>query len=195
MPPDFEAPYLDSDPWGYQQHWYENRRRHLIAAMLPYEQLGHVLEVGCANGLMAKALASRSQHWLGVDIASRAIELAQQQVQDAPNVTLWHMDITAQWPAKNFDTVLMCDVGYYMDDIAIQHLASQMRQTMTPQAVLLAAHWRHDFEEVVTPTPEVHRILAKASKFKEVAQYSDKDLLVQVWTRNGLSVAQQEGLL
>lgn len=194
MQTDFEAPFFEHDPWGYQHSWYEQRRRHLVASLLPQRALGQVLEIGCANGLMAHLLAPRATHWLGVDISQQAIRLAQERLQGIENVTLWQCDITQQWPTTHFDTVLFCDVGYYMDDIAIQRLAALMRQSMSAQAVLLAAHWLHDFDAVVTPTPEVHRILGKASKFQEIGRYSDPDLLIQVWTRQGTSVARQEGL-
>ena len=56
---DFDAPHAESDPWGYERHWYEKRRRALIAAMLPDAALGQVLEIGCSTGLITQLLAAR----------------------------------------------------------------------------------------------------------------------------------------
>lgn len=192
---DFDAPYRDADPWGYQGRWYEQRRRQLIASVLPQRALGSVLEMGCANALIAQQLADRAQYWLGVDISVKAIEIASQTLAPYPHVHLMQADITQCWPRGSFDTYLMCDMGYYLPPAALGVIARHIAYSARPSTVLLAAHWRHPFDQVTTPTEQVHRILSSFSGLTSLARYTDEDLLIDVWTGSGSSVARTEGFL
>ena len=192
---DFDAPYLEPDPWGYLQRWYEQRRRHLIVAMLPQHALGHVLEIGCSTGLMAQLLAPRAQHWLGVDISEKAIALAQQNLSAHAHVDLLQADITLHWPSGSFDTYLICDVGYYLPAQALEHIAKHIARNAQANTVMLLAHWRHPFAQAQTPTQQVHRIMGSANGLQSLASYADEDLLIEVWTGNGHSVARTEGFI
>lgn len=192
---DFEAPYLDPDPWGYLQRWYEQRRRHLIAAILPQQALGDVLEIGCSTGLMAQLLAPRAQRWLGVDISEKAIALAQQNLAAYAHVDLLQADITQHWPSGSFDTYLMCDVGYYLPTTALHDIAKHIASNVQANTIMLLAHWRHAFAQVQTPTQDVHRIMGSASGLQTLARYADEDLLIELWSGNGHSVARTEGFL
>ena len=192
---DFDAPHFDADPWGYLERWYEQRRRQLIAAMLPQQALGRVLEIGCSTGLVAQLLAQRAQHWLGVDISEKAIALAREHLANHAHVDLQQVDITQHWPSGSFDTYLICDVCYYMPAQALEHIAQQIARSAQASTVMLLAHWRHPFEEAQTPTQQVHRIFADASGLQALASYADEDLLVDVWSGNGCSVARAEGLI
>ncbi len=202
---DFDAPHTEPDPWGYERHWYEQRRRQLIAAMLPQHSLGQVLEIGCSTGLITQLLAPRADQLLAIDISPAAIALARQRLQGVANVRLEQGDITQQWPAQHFDHILLCDVGYYLHAAQLQDLAANIvrqlgnhpaaPQLAAPECVLLLAHWRHRFEQVVTPTEDVHRLLVQATGWQVQARYQDEDLLIDVLSRNGASVARQEGLV
>jgi len=192
---DFDAPYLEPDPWGYLYRWYEQRRRHLIAAILPQHELGHVLEIGCSTGLMAQILAHRAQYWLGLDISEKAIALAQKNLANHANVDLLRADITQHWPNRNFDTYLICDVGYYLSVQQLERLAKQIELSAQATTVMLLAHWRHAFEQAKTSTQHVHHIMGGCSGLQILASYSDEDLLLEVWSGNGLSVARMEGFL
>lgn len=192
---DFDAPYLDPDPWGYLQRWYEERRRHLVVAMLPHQALGHVLEIGCSTGLMAQLLAPRARHWLGVDISEKAIALAQQNLAAHTHVDLMQADITLHWPSSSFDTYLLCDVGYYWSVQALEQIAKHIACNAQANTVMLLAHWRHPFEQAQTSTQQVHRIMGRASGLQSLASYTDEDLLIDVWSGNGHSVARTEGFI
>ena len=73
---DFESPHLCADPWGYTSSWYEQRRRQLTAALLPHQDLGEVLEIGCSIGLITALLAPRARRFVAVDISTAALEKA-----------------------------------------------------------------------------------------------------------------------
>ncbi|WP_284336596.1 class I SAM-dependent methyltransferase [Comamonas sp. NoAH] len=192
---DFDAPYLETDPWGYRNRWYEQRRRNLIAAVLPQYDLGSVLEVGCANGLIAQQLADRAKDWLGVDVSSKAVELANQTLAGNPHIKVRQANIAQHWPSGKFDTYLICDVGYYLSPQALEFMAHNIASSAHSSTVMLAAHWRHPFDQVVTPTQQVHQILGHASCLQPLARYTDEDLLLEVWTGNGQSIARTEGFI
>ena len=195
MPADFDAPYLEADPWGYESRWYEQRRRQLIACVLPQHALGRVLEIGCATGLIAQQLADRAASWLGLDISSKAVALASQALQSYRHVRLQQADITQHWPSGSFDTYLICDMGYYLPQQALENMAQHIAQSAHTSTVLVAAHWRHPFDQVITPTQQVHQILDRCSGLCPLARYIDEDLLLEVWTGNGQSIARTEGFL
>jgi len=191
---DFDAPHAESDPWGYERHWYEKRRRALIAAMLPDAALGQVLEIGCSTGLITQLLAARAEQVLAVDISAKAIELARQNLRGVANVQLLHGDITQSWPPQRFDHILLCDVAYYLAEAQLRELAVNIRQQAPGDCVVLLAHWRHGFEQVITPTETAHALFAQASGLQRLAHYDDEDLLIDVWSRSPVSVARKEGL-
>src|SRR5690606_41113548 len=47
------------DPFGYRTRWYEQRKRDLLLAVLPWPGFGRGWEIGCANGELTHALAGR----------------------------------------------------------------------------------------------------------------------------------------
>lgn len=194
MNPDFDAPHLEPDPWGYQKHWYEKRRRQLIAAMLPNEKLGRVLEIGCSTGLITRLLASRAGTVLAIDVSAKAVELARARLQDLRNVQVVHTDITRGWPQQGFDHILLCDVAYYLQEAQIRQLAQNVRAESAPECVLLLAHWRHGFKQAVTPAQAAHDLLLQGTGWHRLAHYADEDLLVDVLGAGSASVARKEGL-
>ncbi|MCD2513430.1 class I SAM-dependent methyltransferase [Comamonas endophytica] len=192
MKPDFDAPHLDPDPWGYQKHWYERRRRQLIAAMLPNEKLGCVLEIGCSSGLMTQLLAPRASQLLAVDVSAKAVELARERLQGLPQVQVLQADITRDWPQQAFTHILLCDVAYYLEQAQIRQLARNIARQAT--GVLLLAHWRHAFEQVATPAQAAHDLLREGTGWHGLAHYEDEDLLVDVLGADATSIARKEGI-
>lgn len=191
---DFDAPHCDADPWGYESHWYEARRRQLIAAMLPSQQLGDILELGCSTGLITELLAPRSQHVLALELSYPAVERAQQRLQPFPHVRIQHADVRTDWPAQRFDGFLLCDLGYYLEQPHLEGLAQRIRDSAKAHSFVLAAHWRHAFAQVVTATDQVHKTMAAGTGMLLQAHYEDKDLLIDLWSTSSQSVAQKEGL-
>ncbi|MBQ0131247.1 MAG: methyltransferase domain-containing protein [Comamonas sp.] len=191
---DFEAPHLEADPWGYEQLWYERRRRQLIAALLPQPDLGHVLEIGCSIGLISALLAPRAQRLDAVDMSHTAVQLAQQRLRSFAHAQVHHGNVLDLWPSQRLDTVLLCDVGYYWQRADLQTLGKRLQAQLSDNGFVLLAHWRHPFEAVVTPTQQVHDTVIAHSQLQVQLHYADADWLVHGLSRHGRSVAQQEGL-
>ena len=191
---DFEAPHQQADPWGYEQLWYERRRRQLIAALLPQPDLGYVLEIGCSIGLISQLLAPRAQQLYAVDMSQTAVQLARQRLQTLEHTQVLHGNVLDLWPEQALDTVLLCDVGYYWRQSDLQTLGQRLRTQLSDDGFVLLAHWRHPFEAVVTPTQQVHDTVIAHSQLQVQLHYADADWLVHGLSRHGRSVAQQEGI-
>ncbi|MNR29008.1 hypothetical protein D3C85_1463650 [compost metagenome] len=104
-------------------------------------------------------------------------------------------DITRDWPRQGFDHILLCDVAYYLAEAQLRQLAVNIQQQAQRDCVVLLAHWRHGFAQVLTPTETAHRLFEQASGLQRLAHYEDEDLLIDVWSRGRASVARKEGLL
>jgi hypothetical protein len=52
-----------SDPWNFQDRWYEQRRYALTLAALRKPSYRGVYELGCSIGLLSEALAPRAPAW------------------------------------------------------------------------------------------------------------------------------------
>lgn len=191
---DFDAPHREPDPWGYEKHWYERRRRQLIAAMLPHHDLGRVLEIGCSSGLITQQLAPRARQLLAVDVSAKAVELARARLRGLEQVQVRQADITQDWPEQEFDHILLCDVAYYLQAAQLRQLAENIRRQTAPGCVLLLAHWRHGFEQVVTPAQTAHDLLRQGTRWHGLAHYADEDLLVDLLGAQRDSVARKDGL-
>ncbi len=74
-----------------------------------YGQLGpgkRVLEPGAGNGEFTKRLAQSGADIIGVEIAPRQVEIAQQRLTDFPDAQVIEGDITQlQFPDRTFDTI------------------------------------------------------------------------------------------
>lgn len=81
-----------------------------LSAIIPPH--GHVLDVGCGDGLLAvylKKIEKRTQRIVGVDIDERKIRIASQL--DLPEVEFHHKDV-ADIPSQTFDIVTVVHVLY-----------------------------------------------------------------------------------
>ncbi|MBB5639980.1 bifunctional PIG-L family deacetylase/class I SAM-dependent methyltransferase [Cryobacterium roopkundense] len=83
------APFFDqlyrgeSDPWGVETRWYEERKRALTLAALPRQRFRSALELGCSTGVLTVELAARCDELLAVDSAEQALEIARARLGGA----------------------------------------------------------------------------------------------------------------
>ncbi|MCS4236876.1 class I SAM-dependent methyltransferase [Stenotrophomonas sp. BIGb0135] len=188
----FQKLYQQPDPFHYRSRWYEARKRALTLACLPRLRYASAWELGCSNGVLTAALAARCDALLGTDISAEALAEAAISTQAWPGVTLQRADHPGDWPPGRFDLIVVSEVGYYLDTTALALMARQLHASLADDGLLLACHWRHPFDEARTTTPQVHRALS--ATLREAFTYQDEDLLLQGWSTQPVSVAQQEGL-
>ena len=182
------------DPFGYRSRWYEARKRDLQLAMLPRPRFGHGWEIGCANGELTAALAGRCDQLLGTDLHPRAVAVARQRCAGLAQVRIECMEHPRQWPDGTFDLVVVGEMGYYLDADALDAFARRLATSLQPGTVLLACHWRADFDGRRSSTEAVHARLAAIDGLQPCGHYQDADFVLDCWSSDPVSPAQREGL-
>lgn len=190
----FEGLYgASDDPYGLRARWYEERKRALLLAALPRRRYGNTFEPGCGTGEFTAALAQRCSALLASDGSQRAVELAARRTAGLANVRVERQDLPADWPHASapFDLIVVAELGYFLQPDAMRRLADCCGRSLATDGTLLACDWRHDFDERVIPTAEVHARL-EALGLTRMLRYEDDDFLLQAWSGDGRSVAQRE---
>ena len=99
--------------------------------------------------------------------------------------------IPVNWPPGNFDLIVLSEVGYYCADLP--RLKARVDDSLAADGVLVACHWRHRAPDHPVTAEAVHTAL-EAGLHKVVA-HREADFLLDVWTRDGGSVAEAEGIV
>ncbi|CAB3755482.1 class I SAM-dependent methyltransferase [Paraburkholderia solisilvae] len=190
----------DDDPWGYRHRWYERRKQQLTLAALPRERYRRAFEPACANGELTALLAARCDTLIACDLSGRAVQLAQQRCAHLPNVDIEQRVLPRQWPdarlpAQQFDLIVLGEIAYYLDAADIARLADCVCASLSADGALLACHWRHAFVEQRQSAGAAHAVFDACTALTRLVHHEEPDLLLDVWSRDGRSVAQQEGLV
>lgn len=192
--------YFDSlyetcdDPWGFRSRWYERRKRLLTMAMLPRERYRRAFEPGCANGELTAQLAGRCDTLLATDLNDTAVRLAAERVAALPQVRVERGGVPHDWPAGEFDLIVVSELAYYLNTPDLEQLAACIKGSLTPDGTLLACHWRRPFEAAPQAASSVHATFDARCGLTRLVHYEDPDMLLDVWSRETRSVAELEGL-
>lgn len=192
----FEGFYADhgEDPWGFEDRWYEQRKRDLTLAVLPRRRFRRGLEVGCSAGVATVGLAERCEELLALDASPSALALAAQRVPGS-GVEFREAVVPRDWPAGSFDLVVMAEVAYYCGPQDLRTLAAAACAALTDDGVLVACHWRHLVQGYPSTGDEVHRVLRAQPGVAVLARHEEEDFLLEVFVRApAVSVARAEGL-
>jgi SAM-dependent methyltransferase len=188
----FDALYTGADdPWGLAERFYERRKRALLLASLPRERFARAFEPGCATGLITHELGLRCEQVVATDIAPRAVALARDRCEQQPHVLIEQADFPAALPVGTFELVVLSEVGYYCPDLDV--LRAAVDALLSTDGVLVACHWRHDAPDHPHSAGAVHSALGIGRH--RLAQHSEDDFLLDVWSGRALSVAQRDGIV
>ncbi|GAA0994673.1 PIG-L family deacetylase [Subtercola frigoramans] len=191
----FDETYdLHPDPWGFTDRWYEERKRAVTVASLPQPRYGYGLEIGCSIGVLTQELAARCDRLLGVDISEAAVARACERLVETPNVEVQVMDVGKEFPSGSFDLVVLSEVGYYFSPDRLDGVLHDIEVSLTPEGTLVACHWRYPVGDYLQSGDEVHRRIAANRSWHSVSRHEEKDFVLEVFTLDGRSVAEQTGL-
>lgn len=122
----FEALYHhNNDPWGYDLHWYEARKRQICLALLTQQRYSSVLEIGCSNGHLSVHLAKRADQLLCLDFSEHAVHWAAKRLQNLKHVSVQHHKIPEYFPEQKFDLIVISEVAYYLSRTELHELIGQ----------------------------------------------------------------------
>jgi SAM-dependent methyltransferase len=165
----FQALYEGSDdPWSFATSDYEAEKyAHSLSALGP--RYGNALEIACSIGVFTRALATKCDRLLAVDVSPRALELARARCRDVPQVTFAQRSIPAQFPAGAFDLITACEVGYYWSDTDFDLALDRIATGLVPKGELLLVHFLPPVDDYVRPGDAVHERFLRDKRFECVA--------------------------
>lgn len=210
----FDALYARSDdPWHLREGWYEHRKRQLTLAALPRERYRNAFELGCANGELTALLAVRCDALLAADLHDTAVRVARERLnveceqrvdrvglrqQDRPDnrhVRIERLTMPAEWPNDDgpFDLIVISELAYYLALADLEGLARCIAQNLSSDGTLLACHWKRPFDAAHHTAADIHHCFDAHCGLTRVVHHDEPDFLLDVWTRDGRSVAEREG--
>lgn len=193
--PYFDHLFADSDdPWAFRQRWYERRKRALTLAVLTRPRYASIFEPGCANGELSFELAPRCDRLLCCDTAQAAVSLAQARLRGFPHAQVQQSRLPAQWPTDSFELIVLSELCYYLDPDDLDQLIDRALASLTDDGQLLACHWRPAIEGCPQTAEQVHARLQQRLDMPRLVHHHESDFLLDLWSRNGTSVATHEGL-
>ncbi len=188
--PTFEEYFrTHEDPWGFETSWYEERKRQTLLAALPERRFRHVLELGCATGVLTAQLAARADSVLGVDMSVTALERAHQRVGGDPGVRFERRTLPHEWPHGRFDLVVLSEVGYYWSSADLGVARRRIASTLTGGGILVACHWRHAIPDAPLTGDEVHAALGHDRAWTRMLRHLESDFVLEVFERAGAARA------
>ena len=188
--------YAESDdPWGFRTRWYEKRKREIVVASLPRERFGSCWELGCSVGELTAGLATRCDRVLATDGNARGVDEARKRVRDFPHVRVEHQIHPDDWPNERFDLIVFSELGYNFERDVLRDLAERLRAALTSTGTILACHWRYHIEGCPVNGNDVHALLAEVLALPRVVHHAEADFLLEIWSADGRSAAQLDGML
>lgn len=184
------------DPWGFQSRWYESRKRALTLGALPRERFERGFEPGCSIGVLTQELAGRCDSLLATDISAAPLRAARKRLAGMTHVRLEQRAVPQAWPAEKFDLIVLSEMGYYCSAADLEVLIDRALESLTPDGVLLACHWRHPVAEYPLSGDAVHRALNRRKDIVATVHHLEVDFRLDVFARPPVvSVAGSSGLL
>lgn len=185
VPPEhFDQLYADkTDPWTFEESWYEQRKYALTVVSLPRQRYRACLELGCSIGLMTKLLAQQCDHVTGIDSAIRALDQARLTLGDLDHVTLTHAVLPDGLPDKRFDLIVASEVLYYFTSDDLTKLLDELIDRLEPDGHLVAAHWRASDKSYGYDGYNVHHELRQRPGLQPCVHHDDENFVLDVLRR------------
>jgi cyclopropane fatty-acyl-phospholipid synthase-like methyltransferase len=184
----------NSDPWGYDFHWYEARKRQICLALLTKPRYLKVLEVGCSNGHLSFHLAQRAEELLCIDVSARAVQLASARLQEFEHVVVENRKIPEDYSIQKFDLILISEMAYYLSKDELHQFIEKLKHSLNDDGEILCCHWRHEIQDFELNAEQVHQAFQQHFPFHHYLSLNDPDFMIDLWTANTSSLAQQEKL-
>jgi SAM-dependent methyltransferase len=178
-----------ADPWGFENRWYERRKRMISLAQLPAERYRAGFEPGCSIGVFTRMLASRCDALLSCDLT------AAERTKDLPHVQVEQRDLPGGWPSRRFDLIVLSEILYYFGDSDLRQVLDHAVASLEPDGTLLAVHWRHPVAHYPRTGDDAHQALAARTELARLVSHSEPDFLAEVYIRTDADTIVPSGWL
>ncbi len=134
-----------ADPWGFRGPLVRGAQAGADAGGPAPREFRAGLEIGCSTGVLTVDLANRTERLLAVDVAASRWSGARERWTpwEWGEVETRVARVPQEFPAGTFDLVVLSEVAYYCDPDDLVVLLERVRESLTPDGVLVACHWRH----------------------------------------------------
>ena len=158
LPPEyFDHVYAaNADPWHFETSAYEHDKYAATLAALPRPRYAEAFEIGCSLGVLTAQLASRCGHLLAVDVSETALFKARQRCAGLPQVEIRRLQVPQEFPAQQFDLILVSEVGYYWAPADLEKAAQLLIDALPGGGHLVLVHWTPPVHDYPLTGDEVH---------------------------------------
>ena len=179
----FHDIYADvDDPWSFATSSYEQRKYALTVDALPRERYLSAFEPGCSIGVLTELLAPRCDSLLAVDIVPSALRRAARRLKDFENVAVECRAIPESWPDEMFDLVVLSEIAYYFDVLALRDVIEHLECSTQPGAHVVAVHWRGETNYPLTGD-QAHVLIDGSDRLRNVVHHVEGAFLLDLWER------------
>lgn len=182
----FDALYAESDdPWGYDDRWYEKRKRSITLASLPRLSYRRAFEPGCSIGALTEQLAERCDSLLAADAALAAVEMARRRTEHLESVVIERRMVPREWPNGRFDLIVLSELGYYLDRDHLAELLARCDDSAIAGTHLVAVHWLGAASDFALDGGgvEAHDVIRRHAGWRRVVSHRDESFLLDVLER------------
>jgi cyclopropane fatty-acyl-phospholipid synthase-like methyltransferase len=156
----FEAKYQKkTDPWGFSSNAYELQRYDAIISAIAHRRYGRAFEPGCSIGVLTERLAAHCDEVYAIDFSPSASAQARARCAHLPQVEVYCAPLPDGTPAKDFDLLVLSEIGYYFTPQDWQRISTALIDSLPQGAIVLAAHWLGHSQDHRISGDEVHEIL------------------------------------
>jgi SAM-dependent methyltransferase len=145
-----------SDPWDFASSPYEAAKYRATLAALPRARYGAAFEVGCSIGVLTAQLAPRCAQLLAIDVNDCALDQARARCARFAHLRFERRQLPAEFPARDFDLILLSEVGYYLAYADLLALRAQCVNRLRPGGHLLLVHWTPPVPDYPLTGDQVH---------------------------------------
>lgn len=168
------------DPWRLAERWYEERKYAITMAMLPSRRFRHAFEPGCSIGVLTEKLVTRCDRLTSCDVAQAALDATRDRLGGREGLTLRKLSLDADWPAEDFDLVVLSEVAYYLNPDTLRTVLDRECARLAVGTTLVAAHWRYAVADYPLSGDDVHALIAATADLTSLARYRDDDVVIDV---------------
>jgi SAM-dependent methyltransferase len=163
----FEAKYQKkADPWDFSSNAYELRRYDAIMSAISHRRYARAFEPGCSIGVLTERLAAYCDAVHAIDFSPTASAQAQARCAYLPHVEVRCATMPEGIPVKDFDLLVLSEIGYYFTAEVWQRISSNLIDSIPQGATVLAAHWLGHSQDHCISGGEVHEILLSHSRLQ-----------------------------
>jgi len=181
----FEAMYSErTDPWGFDERWYERRKYAVTTAALPRSRYRRAYEPGCANGALSELLADRCDQLVAAELLDEVAARARRRLAGRTNVEVVTGSFPQYWPGGTGDLVVWSEIAYYLTDTGAADAVGRLAEWLEPDGDLVTVHYT-GATDYPRRGASIVSWLDAVTFLDRIVRHTDEQFELAVWRRAG----------